>query len=218
MPSMKKISILVALFCINLSVFANVNTYTFARTTGTYTPITGTPLIPPNSGLTGNGWFQQVYRVPLPFVFFYNGIGYSNVFINSNGYLAFGSVTNGGTYPFPTNAFPFFVPCGQSGSIAGYSSSSTFSYTNPAGGAGALNFSGLIDQPNSNPILYTTTGTAPNRNFIVQWTAAQRTQTFYNSSGAGSARAPGRAVCIAQPAGDSQGCHLVGSGCADSDS
>jgi hypothetical protein len=78
----------------------------------------------------------------LPFTFTYNGTAYTSVGINSNGFITLGAV-------------PGTVYCGLQSSafnsIAGYGTD-------------------LINGSASSTIIYTTSGTAPNRQFIVQWT------------------------------------------------
>ena len=163
------------LICLNLACYGQVSSYTFSSSTGTYTPLVGgTPMVPPNSGLSGVGWFEQTYNVPLPFVYYFNGAGYSSVFINSNGYVTFGKPAS------VTNPRPHLVNDGESGAVMGYGCGTTYAYT---GGAGSILLGGLIDNSNSNPILYSTIGTAPNRIFVVQWTNADRSVTYYPSNG-----------------------------------
>ncbi len=172
---MKKISLLSALLCITLACFGQVNSYTFAYSSGTYTALSGgTALIPPNSGISGAGWFEQEYNVPLPFVYYFNGKGYSSVFVNSNGHLSFGKPT------LVTNPRPHTVNNGQDGAIMGYACATTYSYS---GGAGSILLGGLVDVANSNPITYGTIGSAPNRIFIVQWTNSERSVSYYPNSG-----------------------------------
>src|ERR1039458_10145 len=125
---MKKLLFVFVLISINLSGFGQVSSYTFSSSTGTYTPLSGgTALIPPNSGISGAGWFEQTYNVPLPFVYYFNGAGYSSVYINSNGYVTFGMPTLG------TNPRPHTVNNGQSGAIMGYACASTYQYVGGAG-------------------------------------------------------------------------------------
>lgn len=155
--------------------YGQVNTYTFGYSSGTYTPLSGgTAVVPPYSGLTGNGWFEQVYNVPLPFVYYFNGAGYSSVYVNSNGHLAFGSPTT------PTNQRPHTLNNGQAGAIMGYGCGVAYQYV---GGSGGALLGGLLDNTNANPIYFGTIGTAPNRVFVVQWTSSTRTVTYWGYGG-----------------------------------
>ncbi|MCW3124322.1 MAG: hypothetical protein JWQ38_3814, partial [Flavipsychrobacter sp.] len=174
---MKKLSLLLATLFIYSFSFAQVSSYTFGYSAGTYTPLVGgTALVPAGSGITGAGWFEQVFNVQLPFVYYFNGAGYSSIYVNSNGHIAFGKPT------LVTNPRPNTVNNGQSGAIIGYGCNTTYSYT---GGAGSILLGGLVDLPNSNPIMAGTIGSAPNRIFVVQWTNAVRSVTYYPNNGAG---------------------------------
>jgi uncharacterized protein YjdB len=172
---MKRLLLLSAFILFCATSFGQVSTYTFSYSAGVYTPLAGgTALIPPNSSITGNGWFEQCYNVPLPFVYYFNGAGYSSVYINSNGYVTFAKPT------LVTNPRPHLVNNGQAGAIMGYGCASTYSY---ASGPGSILLGGLMDFANANPITYGTIGVAPNRIFIVQWTNAYRSVSYYPSSG-----------------------------------
>ncbi len=171
----KNALLLLLLLCIGLNLSAQVSSYTFSYSSGTYTPLSGgTAVVPPNSGLSGNGWFEQVYNVPLPFVYYFKGAGYSSVFVNSNGHLSFAAPT------LPTNPRPHTVNNGQAGAIMGYGCAVTYQYS---GGAGGVLLGGLLDNTNANPIYYGTIGTAPNRIFVVQWTSCTRSVTYWGYGG-----------------------------------
>ena len=171
---MKKLYFLLVLVFINLIGYGQVSSYTFSSSSGTYTALSGgTALIPPYSGITGNGWFEQCYNVPLPFVYYFNGKGYSSTYINSNGYLTFGAPGAVG------NGRPYTTNNGQSGTIMGYACGTQYGYS---GGAGTIALGGLIDNSNANPITYGTIGSAPNRIFVVQWTSCYRSVSYYSSN------------------------------------
>ncbi len=174
---MKKITLLLALIVINMACFGQVSTYTFASSAGTYTPLSGgTALVPPGSGISGAGWFCQNFNVTLPFVFYYNGIGYSDVYVNSNGYLTFGAPA------YANRTAPHQVNDGQAGTITALASSTGYGYS--ASASGRIWLGSAIDKTNSNPILYSTTGSAPNRIFVVQWTDCERSVAYFGGSGA----------------------------------
>ncbi len=67
---------------------AQVSNYTFASSTGTYTPITG-------HGIMYGSWDDN-YMAPitLPFNFNYNQIPFNTVSVNCNGYITFGNASN----------------------------------------------------------------------------------------------------------------------------
>ncbi|MCD6012937.1 MAG: C-terminal target protein [Flavipsychrobacter sp.] len=176
---MKKITLLLALITFNLACFAQVNTYTFASSTGTYTPLSGgTALKPPGSSISGSGWFCQNFNVVMPFVFYYNGIGYSDLYVNSNGYLTFGKPA------LSNRAAPHSINDGQDGSICAFAATASYGWT--GGALGAVKLGCAMDRANSNPIRYSTLGSAPNRVFVVEWTDCYGTAAYFLSTGTGS--------------------------------
>ena len=114
---------------------ASVNNYTFASSSGTYTPIAGTVLF------SGTWDDSDSPLLTIPFSFSYNGNNYSTLGVNSNGFITLGALTNTVYCGLQTSA---------PNSIAGYG-------TDLSGNAGST-------------IQYATTGVAPNRQFVVQWT------------------------------------------------
>uniref|UniRef100_UPI00404A1DD0 Ig-like domain-containing protein n=1 Tax=Gelidibacter sp. TaxID=2018083 RepID=UPI00404A1DD0 len=136
--------LLTALFFSGVSVGQTVASYTFSESSGTYTAITGTTAI-------AAGWDDNVTgnTIPIGFTFNYAGNNYTTCSINSNGYITFGATLSANT---------LFAPI-----------------SNNTGYARAISAVGvdLIDV-NNRPITYTTTGTAPNRVFTVQWRQTRR--------------------------------------------
>lgn len=140
---------LVALFvlCGASDVFGQVANYTFSESAGTYTTISGTTAI-------ASGWFGwddavTANTIPIGFTFNFNGTNYTTCSINSNGYITFGA---------NISASNLFLPISDN---TGY--------------AGAISGFGVdLRDNNTRNILYTTTGTAPNRVFTVQWREARR--------------------------------------------
>ena len=88
--------------------------YTFNQTVGAYAPITGGTLIATaTSAVTLD---DVTYAVTLPFAFPYDNAGHTQVQVQTNGHLAFGSVSPGTTYtPLSSAAVtPGFVSaCGR---------------------------------------------------------------------------------------------------------
>ena len=124
--------------------FGQVANYTFSESAGTYTAIVGTTAI-------ASGWDDTVTAntIPIGFTFNFNGTNYTTCSINSNGYITFGATTS---------ANNLFTPI-----------------SNNTGYAGAISGFGVdLRDNNTRNILYTTTGTAPNRVFTVQWREARR--------------------------------------------
>lgn len=124
--------------------FGQVANYTFSESAGTYTTIAGTTAI-------ASGWDDTVTAntIPIGFTFNFNGTNYTTCSINSNGYITFGATTS---------ANNLFTPI-----------------SNNTGYAGAISGFGVdLRDNNTRDIIYTTTGTAPNRVFTVQWREARR--------------------------------------------
>ena len=124
------------------SVRAQVASYTFAYSAGTYTPISGI--------IVDSGTWDDANSglITIPFTFTYNNVPYTTLGINSNGFIVMGAV-NGSQYDV----------CGLQQSspnaIAGYGTD-------------------LINGTGGNSIVqYTTSGTTPNRQFVVQWNNVQ---------------------------------------------
>ncbi|MEY2692723.1 MAG: hypothetical protein RIT03_1113, partial [Bacteroidota bacterium] len=147
-PKFLQTALLSALFFLLLGVgesWGQVSNYTFSQSTGTYTAITGTGVF------TSTTWDDNTAALSLPFTFTFNGIGYSTVNVNSNGYVTFGSTTSSTTN---------FTPV---------SSSETYASCISAFGRDLVN--------NGLDVTYITSGSSPNRVFVVQWNNARRFAT-----------------------------------------
>jgi len=71
---------------------AQVSSYTFASTSGSYTPITGTVLY-------SGGWDDGSSNLlTIPFTFYYNNVGYTSVSVGANGYVTMGVLAAGFNY------------------------------------------------------------------------------------------------------------------------
>jgi hypothetical protein len=165
-----KIVILKALFAFSLlfSSFlsAQVNTYSFSSSLGTYTPITGgtvmgtttsddqvfvDPAVPAGagSGTTGVG-------LPIGFNFVFNGTTYDRFAINNNGWIVFGQSS--------------LTPSVNTNSSSGYTG---ISATSTAPGILQNRVAALsrdLQAQVGGGLRYETIGTAPNRTLVVQWT------------------------------------------------
>lgn len=123
---------------------AQVTAYTFAQTTGTYVPVTGTDLF-------GAAWNDNVAAdIPLGFTFQFNAVSYSSVTVSSNGFVTFGA-----TAPTATN----YLPVSNTGAYAGAISAFGRDLSATTATTG---------------VSYTVTGISPNRKFVVQWQNAKR--------------------------------------------
>lgn len=130
--------------------FAQVASYTFGYSAGTYTEITGgTVLATATEGGTGvTSLDNNTYpNISIPFYFPFNGRQYNQVSVNSNGYLIFGGVSSiSETTPLSTTA-----TC--DGVISPYGKDNQ----------------GIVLAGSLGEIRYQTIGSAPDRTFVIQW-------------------------------------------------
>ena len=119
------------------------STYQFSAVSGSYSAIAGTTITYTDGGFgvpTDEGYAAAI---PIGFTFNYNGINYTTVNVSTNGFISFGGFTG-------------------------------VSYTNSLSGGPTTGRPILAalwdDMDNGGPSSYTTSGTAPNRVFTVQWT------------------------------------------------
>lgn len=137
---------------------AQVSSYSFVQTTGTYTALTGGTVVATASGTSGAASLDDaVYTLAngtIPFSFTFNNVAYTGCFISTNGYITFGSApaANGST----TGHTPLSTTTAFAGaaSAMGRNLNSYFFSGNPA---------------QTGEIRYQSTGSAPNRVFTVQW-------------------------------------------------
>jgi hypothetical protein len=114
--------------------------YSFASSSGTYTPITGGTV-----HSSGAAMDDGTFSITLPFTFTFNGTAYTQVYVSENGYLSFGA-TNPGTT----------TRLALSSTNTGFEVATSFS----ADMQGINTSSELRSQ---------VIGTAPNRTFVAQW-------------------------------------------------
>jgi hypothetical protein len=120
---------------------SRADAYGFTQTTGTYTPVTGTVI----SSSTSDD--DEVYPAStLPFSFTYAGTAYTSLRVTSNGYVTFGA-----TAPSSSGYTPISATTGYSGAISAFG----------LDGGGRGNTGAAISTA--------TVGTAPNREFVVQY-------------------------------------------------
>ncbi len=142
---MKKIySLLFALVSFTTAVFAQPSNYIFAGSTGSYTAITGTDL-----GAAAQGDDVAVGNLTIGFPFVYNGTTFNVFAAASNGFIELGS-----TLTYANNTAAGWTPS-----------------TNALTGRANV-IAGLWDDNNTtgSTIIYSTTGSSPNRVLTVQWT------------------------------------------------
>jgi len=139
--------LLIAVFSLLLSAANAQINYSFAASSGTYTPISGTAVTFTPTGYDGTaGGLDEGYNnsIALGFTFPYNGVNYTTVGVTSNGFLYFG---------------------------AGFTATATFYNNNLTSGFGT---SRPLVAPLWGDLLigsatYTTTGSAGSRVFTMQW-------------------------------------------------
>jgi len=140
---------LVLFFLVSTSVSAQVSVYTFSQSlSGTgYVPLTGTPTVAYVAP-----WDDHVagaaHQANLPFTFQYDGNPYTQCYISPNGFITFG-----GTQPIFNTYTPISTNTLYSGVISAF---------------------GTNLQSNGFDIVYDVVGTAPNREFVIQWTDVRR--------------------------------------------
>lgn len=145
---------------------AQVANYGFVQSSGTYTPITGGTVLGTtanddqvfNNSTTGASGPVSNTGFPIGFNFTYNGTSYDKFAVSSNGYIVLGT----GTFSIAsstTDAIGTSTTSGFANLIAGFN-------TDMIGATGS-------------ELSYLTTGAAPNRQLVVQWSGYKR----YNSGG-----------------------------------
>ncbi|MCT2564438.1 Ig-like domain-containing protein [Chryseobacterium herbae] len=144
-----------ALFCFSMFlagsnvISAQVSAYSFAQSTGTYTPISGTLLGAATGNASVTNLNSNVYPLTLPFNFVFNGTSYNALNVSTNGFITFGA-----TPPTTTTTTPISSTTAYDGAISifGRDLSSIFDISGATG-----------------DISWDVTGTAPNREAVVQW-------------------------------------------------
>lgn len=138
------IGLLLFLFVFS-SGWASVNTYIFNSSLSTYAEISGGTIL----GSTAND-NQNFDAIPLGFTFVYDGVGYNNVSVQTNGFLGMGNIVTNSTVPI-----------------------SSATGTNNIVAALARD----IKSRDTGELMYLLSGAAPNRVFTVQWKHYRRTPT-----------------------------------------
>jgi len=138
-----------ALFTAVTTAKAQVSSYNFSQAAGTYMPITGTVLGAATGNASTTNLNSNVYPLTLPFNFVFNGISYNALNVSTNGFITFGS-----TAPSTTATTPISSTTAYDGAISvfGRDLSSVFDISSTTG-----------------DISWETTGTAPNREAVIQW-------------------------------------------------
>ena len=95
--------------------------YTFSQSVGTFAPITGGTII--TTASPSNTLDDSTFAVTLPFAVPFNGVSYSTIQVNTNGWISFGATSPGTTQYTPlsgTGITPGFVAAYAADLQAGY--------------------------------------------------------------------------------------------------
>ncbi len=152
----------IIVICLSIAftkVNAQVNSYSFVQSAGTYTAISGGTVIATATDSSGNGSLDNIiYDLPagtIPFSFNFDNVGYTGCKISTNGFITFGATApaiSGST----TGYTPLSAVTAYSGaiSILGRNLNSYFIPGNAA---------------QTGELRYQTLGAAPNRTFVIQF-------------------------------------------------
>ena len=158
---MKKITLWLFVLFSAIQINAQVSSYTFAQSSGTYTPITGGTVVA--TATTANNFDSQIWTIAdgtIPFNFNFNNANYTGCVINSNGYITFGT-----TPPTAGTSSPISSTTAYNGAVSAW--------------GGDLN-AGFVAGVITGELSYVVEGTAPNREFVIQfanWRPAYSTST-----------------------------------------
>ncbi|MFI5219056.1 MAG: fibronectin type III domain-containing protein, partial [Bacteroidia bacterium] len=161
-----------ALCLTKTNTFAQVAGYSFTQSSGSYIPIVGgtVPAIASNPGAWDDGVSNVVGNIG--FTFIYNGIGYSQCSISSNGAIAFGT-----TAITSTNYASISSTAGYAGSVAAWSRDLQGQATAPLGEIRYLSSGGVFTIQWSNTRRYNST-TANAERFEMQIKLYQTTNVI----------------------------------------
>lgn len=126
-----------------------VSSYTFSQSNATYSEITGTTLATATGNASATNLNSAVYPVTLPFNFNFNGVIYTSANVSTNGFITFGT-----TAPSTTNTTPISSAVAYDGVISAFGRDIS-SFFDVSGASGVISYESL--------------GSAPNREFVIQW-------------------------------------------------
>ena len=146
---LKNAALLVFFLICQFTVNAQVSSYSFSQSNGSYTPIVGTVLGAATGNAAATNLDSNVYPVTLPFGFNLNGIPQSSINVSSNGFITFGA-----TAPATSNTTPLSNTATYDGAVSAFGKDLS-SFFSVGGKSGSISWE--------------TTGTAPNREVVIQW-------------------------------------------------
>ena len=147
---MKKI-LLFFFLALSYIVNAQVSSYSFAQSSGTYTPLpsTATVLATATANTGAASLDNVVYPVTLPFAVSFNGSNYTSLNVSTNGFITFGATTPGTATYSPISSTETYA-----GAISAWGKD--------------LNTIFNLGSTTGN-ISWSVVGTAPNREVVIQW-------------------------------------------------
>ncbi|WP_286914355.1 GEVED domain-containing protein [Flavobacterium sp. UBA4197] len=144
---------LLGLFLLPIATFAQVSNYIFSQNPGTYTELANPVVLATATALSGSASLDDViYTIPnnsIPFAFTLNNIAYSGAKVSTNGF-----VTLGATAPSSSLTSPISNSTGYTAAISAVGSDLNALF-NIEGKTGSIG--------------YEVVGTAPNREFVIEW-------------------------------------------------
>lgn len=148
---LRKLGVTIFIFCISVFANAQVSLYSFAQSSGTYTPLSSSATIveAATANSTGNNLNSEVHNVTFPFSFKFNNISYTSMNVSTNGFATFGT-----TVPSTTATTSISSTSAYDGVIAAFGRDLSSFY----------DISGLTGAIKTEII-----GTSPNREFVVEW-------------------------------------------------
>ena len=154
--TIKKFGVFASLF-MGYAVSAQVSSYSFAQSTNTFTPITGTTLGVATGNTSATNLNSEVYPVTIPFGFSFNDVSYTSLNVSSNGFITFGT-----TPPLTSTTSPISGTVAYSGAISAF----------------GRDINSIFDVANvTGSISWDVLGTAPNREIVIQWKDFRPTNT-----------------------------------------
>lgn len=148
---MKKITLLFTfLIAFGYSTYAQVSAYAFSQSVGTYTPISGGTIVATATGASGAASLDDLNysAIPIPFTFNFDGTGFNDLTINTNGHVVFGTAGATGNY----------TPISGTGTYSGAISAAGRDLNS------LFNISGYTGE-----IRYETLGSGSSRTFVIQF-------------------------------------------------
>ncbi len=134
-----------------LNMNAQVSAYSFAQSSGVFSPLTGGTVLATATGNTSTTNLNSaIYPVTLPFSFQFNNQSYTSLNVSTNGFITFGA-----TAPTTSYSTPISGTTAYDGAVSAFGRDIS-SFYDVAGRTG--------------DIRWETLGTAPNREVVIQWT------------------------------------------------